>query len=143
MCYFCIKNKPTLLPCPLSLSPPSCAPTQSKVEGDPDLARKLHSEGERGLRIFGYEPERSLRVSGGYQCGTEHDATCPKPPSAQSRSTSPRQSVQRKNTQVGAVLQIVQKKTPTWGRFLLIGLCMFDDRLRGKVTREGGYMIGR
>ena len=39
------------------------APTQSKVEGDPDLARKLQEEGERGLRIFGYEPERSLRAS--------------------------------------------------------------------------------
>lgn len=80
------------------------APTQSKVEGDPDLARNLQKEGERGLRIFGYEPERSLRASRGYQCAAEHDSTCPKPPAAPGRQTAPRRTiVRRKNTEVSAI----------------------------------------
>ncbi|CAM9821095.1 unnamed protein product [Laminaria digitata] len=77
---------------------------KTKVEGDPDLAGNLQKEGERGLRIFGYEPERSLRASGGYQCAAEHDPTCPKPPAAPSRQSvsRPRPSPQRKNTEVCA-----------------------------------------
>lgn len=56
--------------------------SQGKVEGKPELSRLLHEEGEAGLRTFGYEPERSLRASTGFQCAVERDATCPAPPTS-------------------------------------------------------------
>lgn len=74
---------------------------QNKVEGKPELSKQLHDEGERGLRTFGYEPERSLRESSGFQCAAERDPTCPKPtfPPPSSRSSRPKNL--RAQAQVG------------------------------------------
>eukprot|EP00903_Cladosiphon_okamuranus_P010033 g9515.t1 len=55
---------------------------KGKVDGKPQLSQLLHYEGERGLRLFGYEPERPLRASDGFQCPAERDPTCPKAPSS-------------------------------------------------------------
>lgn len=74
---------------------------KGKVEGKPELSARLHEEGSRGLKVFGYEPERSLRVSDGYQCSEKHDPSCPKfsTPSARHQIARPI-AVARKNTKV-------------------------------------------
>lgn len=74
--------------------------SQSKVDGKPVLSKSLHTEGERGLRLFGYEPERSVRASGGYQCAEEHDPSCPKAPAIGSRPQISRTREVRKNVKV-------------------------------------------
>lgn len=74
---------------------------QGKVEGKPELAARLHEEGSRGLKLFGYEPGRSLRMSDSYQCSEKHDPSCPKfsAPSVRHQISRPI-AVARKNTKV-------------------------------------------
>lgn len=72
------------------------------MEGNPGLSELLHEEGGTGLRLFGYEPERSLRVSGGFQCAAERDPTCPKsPPPGSALSASRNQQSIKRNVEVG------------------------------------------
>ncbi|CAM9164463.1 unnamed protein product [Discosporangium mesarthrocarpum] len=51
---------------------------KAKVEGNMKLKEALHSEGERGLRLLGYYPARSPRLTR-YQC-TERPPSCLAPP---------------------------------------------------------------
>ncbi|CBN77427.1 conserved unknown protein [Ectocarpus siliculosus] len=75
---------------------------KNKVEAKPELSKQLHDEGERGLRTFGYEPERSLRASSGFQCAAERDPTCPKPASSPQPSRSSRPKNLKAQAQVPA-----------------------------------------
>ncbi len=73
------------------------------MEGNPGLSKLLHEEGGRGLSLFGYEPERSLRASDGFQCTAERELTCPKPPPLGFGFRPPRhqEPIKRKNVEVG------------------------------------------
>lgn len=74
--------------------------TQGKVEGNHILSKSLHEEGKRGLNVFGYEPERALRASDGYQCALEHSKSCPQPLPPVGRPRTSRIKNTRKNTEV-------------------------------------------